>query len=133
MSEVEKLEWRRVSGLHAFCVPTEDLCETMQIPKENAAKPRKFCCGMAQPPFEWHEPAQEHFLLFGFRPSFAVPCCWILLNQGSVNAIISGHVDDCILVGDENDPVYLPSAGLKLITLIFRTYMSHAIPIPLKG
>ena len=36
----------------------------------------------------------------------ADPCCWVLQSEGETKAIISGHVDDFVMLGAPEDPVW---------------------------
>ena len=89
-----------------YCVPTPELCEAMQIPKESVTRLRKACYGLVQAPYEWYETVREYLLSIGFYQCGADPCCWVLHVEGKTRAIISGHVDDFMMTGDPNDPVW---------------------------
>lgn len=141
-----------------FCIPTEDLCERMGIPKESVTRLRRSCYGLVQAPYEWYESVRAHFLSLGFRQSFADPCCWILQKGDQVHAIVAGHVDDFLFVGDASDDVWMRAkksiqekfrwgefeekrftqCGVQIeqhadysFSLNQEKYMSHTIPIPL--
>ena len=86
-----------------YCVPTEEICREMQIPKESVVKLRKACYGLVQAPYEWYETVRGFLLELGFRQCNADPCCWVLIVEGETRAIISGHVDDFMMVGSPSD------------------------------
>ena len=100
----------RESPEDLYCIPTEELCEAMKVPKESVVKLRKACYGLVQAPYEWYETVRAFLLSLGFRQSLADPCCWILIRDGETHAIISGHVDDFMMVGSSEDSYWL---GIK--------------------
>ena len=78
----------------------------MGIPKESVARLRKACYGLAQAPYEWYETVRAFLLEIGFYQCATDPCCWVLQVEGRVHAIISGHVDDFMMIGDPQDPIW---------------------------
>lgn len=92
-----------------FCIPTPELCELLQIPKESVAKLRKTCYGLVQAPYEWYETVKEYLLSIGYTQLGSDPCAWVLKQKGKVHAVISGHVDDFMFVADPQDPIWLES------------------------
>ncbi|CAE7180345.1 RE2, partial [Symbiodinium pilosum] len=96
----------RECGYDLYCIPTPELCEGMGIPKESVARLRKACYGLAQAPYEWYETVRAFLLEIGFYQCATDPCCWVLQVEGRVHAIISGHVDDFMMIGDPQDPIW---------------------------
>lgn len=90
-----------------FCVPTPELCDLMQIPKESVARLRKTCYGLVQAPYEWYETVRTYLVSLGFRQCDSDPCCWVYVHEGSIRIIISGHVDDFMFVADPSDPIWI--------------------------
>ena len=90
----------RECGYDLYCIPTPELCEGMGIPKESVARLRKACYGLVQAPYEWYETVRAFLLESGFYQCATDPCCWVLQVEGRVHAIISGHVDDFMMIGD---------------------------------
>ena len=89
-----------------YCIPTPEICESMQVPKESVVRLRKACYGLVQAPYEWYETVREYLLQIGFTQCGADPCCWVLHVEGETRAIISGHVDDFMMVGSPEDPYW---------------------------
>ena len=77
------------------------------VPQDSVARLRKSCYGLVQAPYEWYESVRTKFLALGFTQSLADPCCWFLNKNGSVRAIVSGHVDDFIFVGSPKDDLWM--------------------------
>ena len=69
-------------------------------------KLKKACYGLVQAPYEWYETVREALLHLGFRQCFADPCCWVLTEEGTPKAIISGHVDDFMMVESPEDEAW---------------------------
>ena len=92
-----------------YCIPTPELCELLQIPKESVSRLRKTCYGLVQAPYEWYETVREFLLSIGYTQLGSDPCCWILKVDDKVHAIICGHVDDFMFVADPKDPIWLES------------------------
>ena len=92
-----------------YCIPTPELCELLQIPKESVSRLRKTCYGLVQAPYEWYETVREFLLSIGYTQLGSDPCCWILKVEDKVHAIICGHVDDFMFVADPKDPIWLES------------------------
>ncbi|CAE7530108.1 RE2, partial [Symbiodinium pilosum] len=88
----------RECGYDLYCIPTPELCEGMGIPKESVARLRKACYGLVQAPYEWYETVRAFLLESGFYQCATDPCCWVLQVEGRVHAIISGHVDDFMMI-----------------------------------
>ena len=90
-----------------FCIPTPELCDLMQIPKDSVARLRKTCYGLVQAPYEWYETVRTYLISLGFRQCDTDPCCWVYIHEGQVRIIISGHVDDFMFVADPSDPIWI--------------------------
>ena len=90
-----------------YCIPTEELCEAMGIPKESVARLRKACYGLVQAPYAWYETVRTFLLGLGFFQCGADPCCWVLHVEDETRAVISGHVDDFMMVGSPEDVYWL--------------------------
>ena len=86
-----------------YCIPTPEICTEMGVPQESVVRLRKACYGLVQAPYEWFETVRECLLELQFFQCGADPCCWVLQQEGATKAIISGHVDDFMMVGDPKD------------------------------
>ena len=89
-----------------YCIPTRELCQELGVPEESVVRLRKACYGLAQAPYEWYETVREYLLSVGFFQCASDPCCWVLVEQGETKTVISGHVDDFMMIGSPEDPVW---------------------------
>ena len=89
-----------------YCIPTPELCKEMGIPAESVTRLRKACYGLVQAPYEWYETVRAYLLSIGFYQCAADPCCWVLEKEGVTHAVISGHVDDFMMIGSHSDPFW---------------------------
>ena len=90
-----------------YCVPTPEICEALKVPPESIVRLKKACYGLVQAPYEWFETVREYLLSLGFYQCGSDPCCWVFEVEGCTKAIISGHVDDFMMVGDPCDSTWL--------------------------
>ena len=97
----------RECSQNLYCIPTPELCSAMGIPKESVTRLRKACYGLVQAPYEWYETVRSFLLEIGFFQCATDPCCWVLQTGDKVHAIISGHVDDFMMVGDPKDTTWI--------------------------
>ena len=89
-----------------FLIPTPEICNAMKLPPESIVKMRKACYGLVEAPIEWFETMNAHLQSLGFTQLRSDPCSWRLCEQGQTIALISGHVDDFLFTGLENNETW---------------------------
>lgn len=89
-----------------FLIPTPEICNAMRLPPESIVKMRKACYGLVEAPIEWFETMNAHLQSLGFTQLRSDPCSWRLCEQGQTIALISGHVDDFLFTGLENNETW---------------------------
>ena len=87
-----------------LCAPCDEICEAMDLPKQSIVRLRKACYGLVDAPLEWYRTVATFLQELGFRRLWSDACTWTLRDQGGrLLGIISGHVDDFLFTGSEND------------------------------
>lgn len=89
-----------------YCIPCAEICKAMNIPEESITRVRKACYGLVDAPLEWYRSVCSFFGRLGLRRLWSDPCCWILQKNDVIHGIISGHVDDFIFSGRDEDPIW---------------------------
>ena len=89
-----------------LCIPCKEICEAMGIPEESVTKVKKACYGLVDAPLEWYRSISQFFRSIGLRKLWSDPCSWILEVDGVVHGIISGHVDDFLFSGSDENPLW---------------------------
>ena len=96
------LQGREYPGtLH--CIPCDEICTEMNIPKGSVTKLRRACYGLVDAPLEWYKTVNEFLESLGLTRMWADACMWVWRPQGVLRGIISGHVDDFLFGGSETD------------------------------
>eukprot|EP00435_Cladocopium_sp_Y103_P051539 s2061_g16.t1 len=78
----------------------------MGLPEESVTKVQRACYGLVDAPLEWYRSISAFFEQLGLQKLWSDPCCWILVRGGELRGIISGHVDDFLFSGCDNDPLW---------------------------
>ena len=89
-----------------LCIPCKEICKAMNLPEESVTKVRRACYGLVDAPLEWYRSISAFFSQLGLKKLWSDPCCWILVRDGELRGIISGHVDDFLFSGREDDSVW---------------------------
>ena len=76
----------------------------MGIPPNSVTRLRKACYGLVEAPLEWYRTISEFLESLGLTRLWSDACCWIWRDQGRTQGIISGHVDDFLFSGCEDNP-----------------------------
>ena len=90
-----------------YCIPCPEICEAMGLPPESITRVRKACYGLVDAPLEWYRSVSEYFHLLGLKKLWSDACCWVYVQDGQTQGIISGHVDDFLFSGNENHAGWL--------------------------
>lgn len=89
-----------------FCIPCKEICAGMGIPENSITKVQKACYGLVDAPLEWYRSICTFFETLGLKRCWSDPCCWILQRGDRIHGIISGHVDDFLFSGSEQDALW---------------------------
>ena len=92
---------------HMFCIPTPEICKALNIPEGMATRLTKACYGLVEAPLEWYLTVSAFLSDLGFRRLYSDPCAWVFYEKGRLVGIISGHVDDFLFGGSNDDPKWL--------------------------
>ena len=87
-----------------YCGPCPEICEAMGIPMNSVTKLRKACHGLVEAPLEWYRTISEFLESLGLSRLWSDPCCWVWRDQGRTQGVVSGHVDDFLFSGNEENP-----------------------------
>ena len=88
-----------------YCIPAPEICQG--LPVESVCRLRRACYGLVEAPIEWFETVKNTFLhSIGYRQLRSDPCAWVYKDQERVVSIVSGHVDDFLFTGRDNDPIW---------------------------
>ncbi|CAE7653027.1 RE1 [Symbiodinium sp. CCMP2592] len=87
-----------------FCIPCPEICEAMQIPVGSITKLRRACYGLVDAPLEWYRTISEYFAELGLVRLWSDACMWAWRVNGQLRGLITGHVDDFLFAGADDDP-----------------------------
>ena len=96
------LQGRQYPG-EMYCVPCPEICEAMGIPPNSVTKLQKACYGLVEAPLEWYRTISSFLESLGLTRLWSDPCCWIWQQQGRTKGVVSGHVDDFLFSGAEDN------------------------------
>ena len=89
-----------------YCIPCPEICQALGIPPDSITKVKKACYGLVDAPLEWYRSADTFLQSLGFTKLWSDPCCWVLRIQGELRGAISGHVDDFLFCGKQDDATW---------------------------
>eukprot|EP00439_Symbiodinium_sp_Y106_P066492 s501_g10.t2 len=90
-----------------FCVPCDEICDSMKIPRGSITKLKRACYGLVDAPLEWYKTVSEFFESLGLERLWSDACAWVWRPEGKIQAMISDHVDDFLFSGNEENPGWL--------------------------
>ena len=96
------LQGRQYPG-EMYCVPCPEICEAMGIPPNSVTRLQKACYGLVEAPLEWYRTISSFLESLGLTRLWSDPCCWVWQHQGRTKGVVSGHVDDFLFSGAEDD------------------------------
>ena len=85
------------------CVPCDEICDQMQVPRGSITRLRRACYGLVDAPLEWYRSVSEFLESIGLERTWSDACTWVWRVQGELRGIISGHVDDFLFAGCAKD------------------------------
>jgi len=89
-----------------LCVPCDEICQAMGLAPGSVTKVKKACYGLVDAPLEWYRSISNYFTSLGLKKCWSDPCCWTLVHEGRLRGIITGHVDDFLFSGADDDPIW---------------------------
>ena len=90
-----------------YCVPCPEICRAMGLPPDSVTRLRKACYGLVEAPLEWYRTISEFLESLGLVRIWSDACCWVWRDQGRTQGVVSGHVDDFLFSGNEQNPRWL--------------------------
>ena len=64
---------------------------------------RKECYGLVEAPLEWYRTIAQFLESLGLERTWADACTWAYRREGELKGLISGHVDDFLFAGSQED------------------------------
>ena len=84
-----------------FCIPCDEICDCMNIPRGSVTKLKRACYGLVDAPLEWYRTVSEFLESLGLERLWADACSWAWRAEGKIQGMVSGHVDDFLFTGNE--------------------------------
>ena len=85
------------------CIPTDEICDAMQVPRGSITRLKRACYGLVDAPLEWYRSVAEFLEGIGLQRTWSDACTWTWRVRGQLRGIISGHVDDFLFAGSDQD------------------------------
>ena len=86
-----------------FCLPCPEILTAMGLHTTALTRVKRACYGLVDAPLEWYRSVSTAFQKLGLTRTWSDPCCWIFAPHGTVQGIISAHVDDFVFSGSDTD------------------------------
>ena len=99
------LQGREYPGV-LHCIPCDEICEAMNVPKGSVTRLRRACYGLVDAPLEWYRTVNEFLESLGLTRTWADSCMWVWRPQGELRGAVSGHVDDFLFGGSDTDEAW---------------------------
>ncbi|CAE8626358.1 unnamed protein product [Polarella glacialis] len=92
-----------------FARPVPELAEALHLKHDQAVRLRKACYGLVNAPREWYLDVDRTLKSIGLERLVTEPCAWRLRSAatGKSVGVITSHVDDFLITGDEQSPDWL--------------------------
>ena len=85
------------------CIPCDEICDAMNVPRSSVMRLKRACYGLVDAPLEWYRSVAQVLEDLGLERTWSDPCTWVWRVQGRLRGIISGHVDDFLFGGSDQD------------------------------
>ena len=85
------------------CTPCDEICDAMNVPRSSIMRLKRACYGLVDAPLEWYRSVAEVMDSLGLERTWSDPCTWVWRVQGCLRGIVSGHVDDFLFAGSDQD------------------------------
>ena len=86
-----------------FCIPCDEILESMNLPAGSVVRLKRACYGLVDAPLEWYRTVSEFLESIGLTRLWSDACAWVWRPQGVLRGMITGHVDDFLFGGSEED------------------------------
>ncbi|CAE7525545.1 RE1 [Symbiodinium sp. CCMP2592] len=86
-----------------FCAPCDEICTAMGLAPGSVTRLRRACYGLVDAPLEWYKTVAEFLSSLGLERLWSDSCAWVWRKEGEVRGMISGHVDDFLFGGRDDD------------------------------
>ena len=86
-----------------FCVPCDEILESMNLPSGSIVRLKRACYGLVDAPLEWYRTVAEFLESIGLTRLWSDACAWVWRPQGVLRGMVTGHVDDFLFGGAEDD------------------------------
>ncbi|CAE7422915.1 RE1 [Symbiodinium sp. CCMP2592] len=86
-----------------FCVPCDEICDAMNIPRGSITRLKRACYGLVDAPLEWYRTVSEFLSSLGLERLWSDACAWVWRKEGKVRGMVCGHVDDFLFGGKSED------------------------------
>ena len=96
------LQGREYPGV-LHCVPCDEICDALNVPRASVMRLRRACYGLVDAPLEWYKSVDEFLEGVGLQRTWSDPCTWVWRVQDELRGMISGHVDDFMFGGSDQD------------------------------
>ncbi|CAE7261879.1 RE1 [Symbiodinium sp. CCMP2592] len=85
------------------CIPCDEICAAMGLEKGSVTRLRKACYGLVDAPLEWYRTVASFLEQLGLQRLWSDACAWVWRPRGQLRGMISGHVDDFLFGGRDDD------------------------------
>ena len=85
------------------CVPCDEICDQMQVPRGSVTRLRRVCYALVDAPLEWYRSVSEFLESIGLERTWSDACTWVWRVEGELRGMVSGHVDDFLFGGEDRD------------------------------
>ncbi|CAE7470144.1 RE1 [Symbiodinium sp. CCMP2592] len=86
-----------------FCIPCDEILESMNLPAGTVTRLKRACYGLVDAPLEWYRTIAEFLESIGLTRLWSDACAWVWRPQGQLRGMVTGHVDDFLFGGSEED------------------------------
>ncbi|CAE7707318.1 RE1, partial [Symbiodinium sp. CCMP2456] len=86
-----------------YCIPCDEICQAMGLAPGSITRLKRACYGLVDAPLEWYKTVAEFLSSLGFERLWSDSCAWMWRKDGVTRGMISGHVDDFLFGGRDDD------------------------------
>jgi len=101
------LQGRPLEGKNKYALAPPELAEAMGLPPgERVVRLLKSVYGLATAPLDWYLEVDRVLRTLGGHRCYTDPCVWTFCEKGRLVGIIGAHVDDFLIAGAEENPLW---------------------------
>ena len=86
-----------------YCVPCDEICSALELPSGSVTRLRRACYGLVDAPLEWYRTVSSYLESLGLQRLWSDSCAWVWRKGGKLRGMVSGHVDDFMFSGRQDD------------------------------